>query len=244
MNLADKILSFLQSLDLQVKLPADVEVMNPFKEKATFDLCKKFYKKFYSDNNKRRMIIGINPGRFGAGVTGIPFTDPIRLEKECGIKNSFAKKIELSSIFIYDMINAYGGAELFYKNFYFSAVSPLGFTKNNKNMNYYDDKNLEQSIKDFVIDCNQKQLSFGMQSDVGFCLGEDKNYKYISKLNNELNFLITIIPLPHPRFIMQYKLKKKDEFIDRYLRELYCITLHEFNFNILLRCILRLVLWL
>lgn len=39
-------------------------------------------------------ILGINPGRFGAGTTGIAFIDPIRLENECGINNSFPKKVE------------------------------------------------------------------------------------------------------------------------------------------------------
>ena len=96
-------------------------------------MCRKpansFYTKYYSDNNKRILLLGINPGRFGGGVTGIPFTDPVRLEKVCGIKNDFQKKQELSSVFIYEMIEAYGGAEKFYKQFYISAVSPLGFVK-------------------------------------------------------------------------------------------------------------------
>jgi len=52
-------------------LPQEIEVMNPFKDKATMQICTQFYKKYYSDNNKRRMIIGINPGRFGGGITGI-----------------------------------------------------------------------------------------------------------------------------------------------------------------------------
>ena len=51
-----------------------------------------------------------------------------------------SKKQELSSVFMYEMINAYGGAELFYKRFYITAVSPLGFVKNGRNLNYYDDK--------------------------------------------------------------------------------------------------------
>jgi hypothetical protein len=44
-------------------------------------ICSSFYQKYYADNKKRSLIIGINPGRFGAGVTGIPFTDPIRLKR-------------------------------------------------------------------------------------------------------------------------------------------------------------------
>ena len=220
MLFSDNILTFFKHLHLNIDLPHEIEVMNPFKDKATMQICTQFYKKYYSDNNKRRMIIGINPGRFGGGITGIPFTDPIRLKKECGIENSWQQKQELSSVFVYDVVNAFGGAENFYKDFYITSVSPLGFTSHGKNLNYYDDKNLQNSIKVFVVDCMDKQLGFGIDREVGFCLGDGKNYKYLSKLNDEKKFFGTIIPLSHPRFIMQYKLKKKEEYIQSYLQKL------------------------
>ena len=220
MTFSKKILSFLKELDLQVDLPVGVEVMNPFKNIATFSLCDKFYNKYYNDNNSRYLILGINPGRFGGGITGIPFTDPIRLENVCDIKNDFSKRQELSSVFIYEMINAFGSVDKFYGKFFISAISPLGFTKNNKNLNYYDDLKLENSIKIFVVECLNQQLAFGINNKVAFCLGEGKNFKYFSKLNNEYKFFQRIIALPHPRFIMQYRLKRKGEYIDQYLREL------------------------
>ena len=217
---ADSILDFISHLQFPVQLPGDIEVMNPFMDKEAMDICKQFYKKYYEDHQQRWMIIGINPGRFGGGVTGIPFTDPIRLTKDCGIENAWAKKQELSSLFMYDMINSFGGAEAFYKNFYITAVSPLGFTRHNKNLNYYDDKNLQTDIKQFVIDCMNLQFEFEINRDVAFCLGDGKNFKYLSKLNEEMKFFGKIIPLSHPRFIMQYKLKKKDEYIQYYLKQL------------------------
>ena len=148
----------------------------------------------------------------------------MRLQNICGIENDFQKKQELSSVFIYEMIHAFGGPEIFYDKFYISAISPLGFTKNNKNLNYYDDRQLESSIKDFVIECMNQQLKFGISRDVAFCLGEGKNFIYLTKLNNEMNFFKKIVALPHPRFIMQYKLKKKEEYIERYLRELAMVN--------------------
>jgi hypothetical protein len=220
MPLSNKILSFLKNLDLKVELPAEVEVMNPFKDQATFNLCKKFYKKYYNDNQSRHLLLGINPGRFGGGLTGIPFTDPVRLQNTCGIENDFQKKQELSSVFIYEMIHAFGGPEIFYGKFYISATCPLGFIKNNKNLNYYDDRQLENRIKNFVVECIKGQLEFGINRDIAFCLGEGKNFAYLSNLNNELKFFKKIIAFPHPRFIMQYRLKKKEEYIERYLREL------------------------
>jgi hypothetical protein len=220
MFFSDKILSFLNTLQLDIDLPNEIEVMNPYKDKVTMQVCTQFYKKYYSDNIKRRMIIGINPGRFGGGITGVPFTDPIRLKKECDIDNPLPPKQELSSVFVYDVINAFGGKEKFYKIFYITSVSPLGFTRHGKNLNYYDDKNLQNNIKDFVVDGMNEQLKFGIDREVAFCLGDGKNYKYLSKLNDEKKFFDKIIPLSHPRFIMQYKLKKKEEYIQSYLEKL------------------------
>src|SRR5689334_21736260 len=132
MNFADHVLKFYKNIRIEECVPKDVEVMNPYQDKNAFMFCEKFYKKYYSDNNERTLIIGINPGRFGGGLTGVPFTDPIKLEENCGIVNDLQKKVELSADFIYRMINAYGGPEKFYKDFYITAVSPLGFTKDGK----------------------------------------------------------------------------------------------------------------
>ena len=224
MTFANHILSFIKELSFPFALPGEIKVMNPFLNKDTLDVCEYFYKKYYSDHKNRWMITGINPGRFGGGITGIPFTDPVRLQNDCSIKNSWPKKQELSSLFIYEAIHAFGGPKAFYNKFYITAVSPLGFTKNSKNLNYYDDKNLQNGIKDFVVDCMNKQLRFGINREVVFCLGGGKNYKYLSKLNSEHKFFEQIIPLTHPRFIMQYKLKRKGEYVHSYLQQLTFAT--------------------
>ena len=220
MTFADNILAFISKLQFPVALPDGIEVMTPFDNTATMEACHSFYKKYYNDNGQRRMIIGINPGRFGGGVTGIPFTDPIRLQQDCGISNPWAKKQELSSVYVYEMIQAFGGVQPFYRQFYITAVSPLGFTRTGKNLNYYDDKMLQQEIKPFVIDCLEKQFQFGIDRRTAFCLGDGKNFTYLAALNKEQHFFETIVPLPHPRFIMQYKLKQKQEYINQYLQKL------------------------
>src|SRR4249920_1440130 len=125
MTLADRILSFQKNLKLTIKLPKGVLAMNPYQDKIAFQLCEKFYKKFYDDEEQRTMILGINPGRHGGGITGIPFTDPVKLET-LGIANDFQKKRELSADFVYQMIDSFGGPKKFYQKFYFSAISPLG----------------------------------------------------------------------------------------------------------------------
>lgn len=213
----ENIISFLSRLSFPIKLPEGIELMNPFLAEGTMNACRQFYEKFYSDESTRWMIIGINPGRFGAGITGVPFTDPIRLENNCGIPNNWPKKQELSSVFIYQVIDAFGGPEEFYKNFYITAVSPLGFTQDGTNLNYYDDKKLLKDVRPFVVDSMEKQLDFGIHRNAAFCLGDGKNFKYINQLNKEKNWFKNIIPLAHPRFIMQYRLKRKDEYIRSYL---------------------------
>jgi hypothetical protein len=188
-------------------------VLNPYGNASTIDVCEKFYNKYYNDSLGRKLILGINPGRFGAGITGIPFTDPVMLENECGIKNDFDKRAELSSDFIYRLINTMGNPTSFYKRFFIGSVSPLGFMLNGKNFNYYDSKELQRAIKPFIISNLVKQIGLGINSRVCYCLGQGKNYEYLNFLNIELKLFDEIIPLPHPRWVMQYRRKKLDEII-------------------------------
>ena len=216
----EHILQFFENLSVQVPAGTGVEVLYPFSNAGVMDLCRAFYNKFYNDAAPRHVLTGINPGRFGGGVTGIPFTDPIRLQQDCGIVNDAPKRQELSSVFMYEMIAAFGGPAAFYKQFYITSVSPLGFVQKGKNLNYYDDKPLKQAIKPFVISCMQQQLDFGIQRDVCFCIGEGGNLKFLQQLNAEQGWFNTIVPLPHPRFVMQYKLKQKADYVALYVERL------------------------
>jgi hypothetical protein len=223
MTFADQVLSFYKNLDIRSTLPDGVVVLNPFCNTESFSICNQFYKKFYDDTKERILILGINPGRHGGGVTGVPFTDPIKLEQYCNIPNAYAKKPELSADFIYAMIEHCGGPQKFYSKFYISAISPLGFTMNGKNLNYYDIKDLQLALRDFIIDCLKKQLSFGINTKVCYCLGEGENFKFLTRLNQEQRFFEKIVPLAHPRFIMQYRRKKMGEYIADYHAKLHAI---------------------
>lgn len=220
MSLAEKINKFNQNLSLDFSLPDGVEVMNPFENKITIELAQTFYNKYYSDSNPRILLLGINPGRLGGGVTGIPFTDPVKLETNCGIQNDLQKKTEPSAGFIYDMINAYGGPDKFYSKFFIHAVCPLGFKKKGINYNYYDDKELEKAATPFIIDSLNKILTFNVDTDICYCLGNGKNFKFLNALNKTESFFTKVVPLPHPRWIVQYRRKRYDEFIELYLSEL------------------------
>ena len=212
---SQQVLSYHFALKTNIKLPKGIEWLMPYEDPETRRCMAAFYQKFYHDQKPRTFILGINPGRFGAGITGVPFTDPIRL-KNLGIVNSFAIKPELSSVFVYEMIDACGGPEQFYNRFYITSLSPLGFVKGGKNYNYYDDPELSKLVRPFIIQNIETQLSFGADRSRVFCLGQGKNYEYLSKLNEEHQWWESVVPLPHPRWVMQYRLKRKEEFIEQY----------------------------
>ncbi len=220
---ADHVISFNKQIVFAGSLPRNISMMNPFKEnKEAVSISGKFYKKFYDDFEKRFLILGINPGRFGAGVTGVPFTDTKRLSDECGLEFSGKSTHEPSATFIYEMINAYGGTKTFYGKFYIHSICPLGFTIMNSkgkevNYNYYDSKELTEAVYDFIIQNIKKQISFGVSTDICFCFGTGKNEQFLKKINDQFHFFKKIIALEHPRYIMQYKSKSKQFYIDKYL---------------------------
>lgn len=220
MTFAEKVLIFLKNLSIDNRLPKGVEVLHPYRDPEVFDFCRRFYKKYYDDNRQRVAILGINPGRLGGGLTGIPFTDPVKLSKICGIENDLPKKVELSADYIHAMIDAYGGPEKFYSKFFFNSVSPLGFTIDGKNLNYYDTPALTKRLEKFITQSLRQQLDLGISREIVYCLGEGDNYKYLSKLNSKERFFKEIIPLAHPRFIMQYRRKFVQDYIADYLKKL------------------------
>lgn len=218
---ADKVIEFNRNLQYSGKLPKDFQVLNPYLDNPeTMVVMEKFYHKYYNDSNQRKFLIGINPSRHGAGVTGVPFTDTKRLESVCGIKMESAYTHEVSSVFIYDMIATYGGADEFYKDIYINSPFPLAIVRKSKgnwvNANYYDDKELFNDVKDFMIDSLKKHISLNLDISEVFILGK-KNADFISKLNQEARLFEKMTVLEHPRYIQQYKSKEKDLYIDKYI---------------------------
>ena len=215
--LSEKLIQFYQSLQPPKNLPKDIEVLFPQKDKQVIEVVKKFFEKYYKDDRPRRLLFGINPGRYGAGITGVNFTAPRHLKENCRIDHHLGLTSELSAEFIYDMIGEYGGVKKFYANWFIGSVCPLGFIKNGKNINYYDDKKLIEAVTPFIIDCIDKQITIGFNTEKCLCIGGEKNFKFLSGLNNEYKWFKEIVPLPHPRFILQYRRKQKDQYIYQYL---------------------------
>lgn len=218
MNFGRQVIDFHRELEPNWKIPIEIDLIFPFDNRETLDVFEGFYKKFFSDTNERRFLFGINPGRFGAGITGIPFTDPVVLQDICQISNDFSKRQELSSIFIYQVIESMGGPENFYSQYYITSVCPLGFIRDGKNCNYYDDPVLYKSVEDHIIDNISAQIKFGCNRSIAYSLGQGKNYKYLKILNERYGFFEEILPLPHPRWVMQYKRKHVQNYIGDYHR--------------------------
>lgn len=222
---ADRIIEFNKSLYYEGLLPDGIRIMNPFRDNYIFQVSSSFYRKYYNDDKPRHLILGINPGRFGAGFTGIPFTDTKRLTLECGIDYSGPRTHEPSSVFVYEVIKEYGGPVRFYSDFYINSVCPLGFTlagPNGKeiNYNYYDSPELMNAVLDFIVESIRIQVEFGIAADVCFCFGTGKNEKFLRTLNERHDFFKKIIALEHPRYVMQYKSRSKHDYISKYVNAL------------------------
>lgn len=221
-SFGEKVIDFNRRLHYTGKLPKGFQVINPYMDNPeTMEVMQEFYHKFYADSNQRKFIIGINPSRHGAGVTGVPFTDTKRLESVCGIKMQSAHTHEVSSVFLYDMIAEYGGAKEFYKQFYINSPFPLAIVRQTKegkwlNANYYDESVLFEIVKEYMISTLKINISMGLDTSEVVVLGK-KNANFLHKINKEVKLFGSLKVLEHPRYIQQYKSKEKQLFIDKYI---------------------------
>lgn len=224
--LADRLLKHVLSFSLRgTKLPKGVHVLDPFNGPHADEVRRivtAFHRKYYSDDRPRTLMLGINPGRLGAGSTGLSFTDTKRCESDLHIPVNGLRTHEPSSDFFYRMIRAAGGADRFYRKVYVHAVCPLGFVHQQGNstavnLNYYDDRALEKAVTPFVENWMKTLVGCGMRTDVALCIGTGKNAAYFQTLNDRLRLFNRIVALEHPRYVMQYKAKQLDRYVDKYL---------------------------
>ncbi len=221
---ADRALDYYLHLTEPTGLPPGVSAMNPYLRPEVQAVVTQFYQKFYANTAPRVYVLGINPGRYGAGVTGISFTTPQALVAHCGIANELppiaaANRPELSSRFIYRIVEAFGGAATFYGRFFLSSLYPLALVKDGKNYNYYDDRTTTEALWPIITESLRQQLQFGAHRRVAVCLGR-KNERYFQRLNDEQGFFDRILTLDHPRYILQYRAKEVEAFAEKYIQTL------------------------
>lgn len=223
---AERVLRFNDELSqVFIDVPAGFDIVNPFggsQKELVRKVTTAFYQKYYNDANTRRLILGSSPARRGSCITGVPFEDAKHLQDETGIYIDKFYINESSSGFLYDVIRKYGGCEKFYTDFYMNFVCPLGVVKisskgNEVNCNYYENKELQETLYAFMVKAIRSQIEFGIDTSVCFCIGSGENYKFLSRINKEHSFFNRVIPLEHPRFIMQYNSRKREFFIEKYI---------------------------
>jgi hypothetical protein len=227
-TLADAMLNMNRLLRLEAQLPLGYSILNPFHgpdADVVWRINTAFYKRFYDDDAPRRLILGINPGRLGAGLTGIPFTDTRRLTEDCHIPCPELHSHEPSSVFVYRVIRAMGGPEVFYGRFLISSVCPLGllFDKGNGrpvNANYYDSSALTSALLPFIEHSLRSHAAMGLRTDVVYCFGTGDNFRALSAINQRNGLFGRIVPLEHPRYIMQYRAKDADAYVSRFMEAL------------------------
>ena len=104
---------------------------------------------------------------------------------------------------MFEVMEAYGGVEKFYKDFFFTTTMPLGLLKEGKNYNYYDDMETQSALEAFITETLLKQMSFPQAKPNIICVGTGKNFKYLKIFNDKHKCFESIEVVPHPRWVMQ-----------------------------------------
>jgi hypothetical protein len=134
-ELLDKVqLRYLGSGAFQKLLaPEKIEVLSEFLD--NWNRIEEFYTRYYGDRFPSTVLCGLNPGRLGAGKTGVPFLDFASLSKLLpGISR---RDTERSAQFFIQVVEHFG-AEDFFRSFYVTNVSWVGYKRVSKNLNYPD----------------------------------------------------------------------------------------------------------
>ncbi len=208
---------FLSNVTVGVELPADVQVLRPYTDPEVRRVLRLMCRKYYAGGHPRVGVWGINPGRFGAGVTGLSFTDPWAVAHDLGIPTTLEGRRELSAEFISRVIAAYGGAQKFYRDVYMSALCPLGFTRHDVNINFYDDVQLAKTIRPKIIEWMSQALDAGVRRDVTIVLGAGKLRSFMEKHIRTDVGLAEVVYLDHPRYIMQYRRRDVEAYVELYV---------------------------
>lgn len=165
-----------------------------------------FHKKYVQLNSPKIVMCGINPGRNGAGITGIPFIDTNSLSKM--LPDIANPKTEKSAKFFFSIIEEFGIDE-FYSNIHVTNMSWFGFYKldNGTNVNY---NSLPEEIQNFLIDKFVEEMNF-IKPDVIIPIGDIVNWELLYNLKKRDRINAEIAPrLYHPA----YRLVDRNTYIE------------------------------
>ncbi|MDR0897048.1 MAG: SMUG2 DNA glycosylase family protein [Oscillospiraceae bacterium] len=206
-HLAGRILQHRSELSQDVPmLPIDYHALIP----PITERLAAFYHQHYSDTHPRRLILGSSPARRGSAQSGIPFVDDAPRP---------------ASAFLADVIAGCGGEEAFYKQFLMDFLCPLALVRTTAqrrevNANYYESTALQQALTPLMLAHLQGLIALGIDRSVCFCIGSGENFRFLSQINAAQGFFERLVPLEHPRFIMQYHAAQRGVYLEKYLRAL------------------------
>lgn len=138
-RIVDLHLAFLKQVKNDQKVmhqlkKSGIQILSGFED--NIELVRQFYRKWYdSEPNTKIVLCGINPGKKGAGKTGVPFVDYRGISQL--IEGVYDDDWEQSAQFIYSIIEEIG-AKTFFNHVYLTNVSWFGFQSKGKNVNYHE----------------------------------------------------------------------------------------------------------
>lgn len=223
-SFGDFVERFLTTVAIDVDMPPGISVLRPHDSVEVRRIVHVMCERFYRGTRPRLSIWGINPGRLGAGLTGLSFTDPWAVEHDLGIETAITGRREISAEFISNVIRSYGGPKQFYADVYLTAFCPLGFVKDETNINFYDDPTLQHRLTPQMVSWMHQQLEAGIRPDAAIVLGTGALRRFVEDHIRQHVPFTRVVYLEHPRYIMQYKRKSIDEYVGKYIDAIRSFT--------------------
>jgi hypothetical protein len=168
---------------------SEVSVLDDFLK--NWNIIRLFNETYYQNSYPKTVLCGINPGRNGAGKTGIPFLDFSSLSKL--VVSVEQTDSERSAQFFYDVVSEFGAKE-FYSSFYVTNISWVGYIKGNKNLNYYK---LPEIPKAFILEMFKYEMEEILPKTIIAMSGEVKNTLNQIYGDSAINVKSS---LPHPNY--------------------------------------------
>ena len=183
---------------------SDIDILDTFLD--NWNNIEEFYSKYYKNTHPKVVICGINPGKNGAGKTGVPFVDFNSLSKL--LPNVNETDIERSAQFFYEIIEHFG-AEKFFETFYVTNISWVGFIQNGKNVNYY---NLSIKVKELIFNIYKSEIDAINPTTI---ISLSQEVQKTNKALFEGDENIELKSLPHPNYCAFPK--NKDTCTEQYI---------------------------
>ena len=102
------------------------------------------------------------------------------------------------------------------------SLSKISAKGNVINSNYYETNVIKDRLMPFIVASLQEQIKLGVDTSVCYCIGSGENFKVLTSINQTYHFFGSIVPLEHPRYVMQYHFKDRAHYIQKYVAALNC----------------------